>query len=470
MAAAFLATPALVGAEATREPLLPVPPQTPSAYEVHLDARRLEEYDPTAITRIHPARLERLVAEELTGPQGLSARVLSLPRSQPLPTPALSGQRLFVSGGYGSHEFYALDATSLKPTWGVSFQTQGPATALPVGDHLLVASMSGVMALLNQRDGRRVWERAVGELTAFKPAVGQGMVATAYPFGSGHRLAVYRLSDGAPLFERQLDGPPVSGPVIHGDSVLVSTFRGSVHRFLLKGGHRVWSQQAGAVSAPVAQGGRVYVTARTQAGGRVALLAMDWATGGFKALWSAPAGPEVFSSRYQSATAFGGQGLGQDADVGQYPASPVAQLPMASSAAGLTSLMAQWSWQGLTPVLGQGVAWLSFHQSLAAINLATGKELWRYTSTGRAGQGGLLLGQPALGAGVVYVAASNGELAALDAVTGQTRWNWQTGLVLRSSPLVAQGRLYAATETGQMLMLTLSSPQGRTAIIPYGGN
>lgn len=42
---------------------------------------------------------------------------LVIPGRRPIATPAYYGGMLFVGGGYGSYEFYALDALTGKPIW-----------------------------------------------------------------------------------------------------------------------------------------------------------------------------------------------------------------------------------------------------------------------------------------------------------------------------------------------------------------
>src|SRR5207244_3831501 len=42
---------------------------------------------------------------------------VTIPGHKPLATPAVVDGRVFVGGGFGSHEFYAFDAASGKPLW-----------------------------------------------------------------------------------------------------------------------------------------------------------------------------------------------------------------------------------------------------------------------------------------------------------------------------------------------------------------
>lgn len=58
------------------------------------------------------------------------------------------------------------------------------------------------------------------------------------------------------------------------------------------------------------------------------------------------------------------------------------------------------------------------------------------------------VGAKVLAAGVVYIASTNGSLAALDARSGQPRWQFRAGGALYSSPAVQNGTLFIGAQDG----------------------
>jgi len=56
--------------------------------------------------------------------------VLRLPGGRPIATPAYADGMLFVGGGYGSHEFYAVDSETGKIIWKIETGDDGPTAAV----------------------------------------------------------------------------------------------------------------------------------------------------------------------------------------------------------------------------------------------------------------------------------------------------------------------------------------------------
>src|SRR5947209_5298413 len=86
--------------------------------------------------------------------------------------------------------------------------------------------------------------------------------------------------------------------------------------------------------------------------------------------------------------------------------------------------------------------WPMFHGDLNRDGAATtggGSMLtlaWSYCT------GAAVLSSPVVNADVVYIASTNGTLAALDARNGQLLWQFRTGGAIYSSPAVQDGTVY----------------------------
>src|SRR5437868_14561275 len=72
--------------------------------------------------------------ELFTSKEGKKGWRVTLPGNHPLATPALADQKVFLGGGFGSHEFYALDAKTGKQLWVYRTGDDGPTAAVIAGD------------------------------------------------------------------------------------------------------------------------------------------------------------------------------------------------------------------------------------------------------------------------------------------------------------------------------------------------
>src|SRR4051812_96991 len=61
--------------------------------------------------------------------EGKAGWKVTLPGRRPLATPAVVGGKVFLGGGFGSHEFHALDAKTGQPVWVHRTDDDGPGAA-----------------------------------------------------------------------------------------------------------------------------------------------------------------------------------------------------------------------------------------------------------------------------------------------------------------------------------------------------
>lgn len=211
--------------------------------------------------------------------------------------------------------------------------------------------------------------------------------------------------------------------------------RRGAHRRGGRGGPGRRAETGGQSSPPVALDGVVYVgstTAPSQTGGD--FFAIDAATG---------------ATRWRIAARTDGDGWG--------PAAVAGGLVFACDRHGLHAFdaatgEARWQAQapkGSAPAVADGVVYVG-GASLLAFDAATGAQRWNFlpqdTPSGAAGY----LSTPAVADGVVYAGTGTHRLYAVDAATGQERWEvtflpvQESGdIAPLSAPVVADGRVYA---------------------------
>src|SRR5262249_41311610 len=87
-------------------------------------------------------------------PDGRTGWVLRLPGNRPIATPAYADGMLFVGGGYGSHEFYAVDADTGKIIWKIQTGDDGPTAAVVADGMVAFNTESCTLVIVDERRGR----------------------------------------------------------------------------------------------------------------------------------------------------------------------------------------------------------------------------------------------------------------------------------------------------------------------------
>jgi eukaryotic-like serine/threonine-protein kinase len=106
-------------------------------------------------------------------------------------------------------------------------------------------------------------------------------------------------------------------------------------------------------------------------------------------------------------------------------------------------LKLRWSFQAKDSIessaaLVSGTAYFgSMDGALYAVELATGKQRWRYATSGPVQES-----SPCVHNGTVYIGDLNGIFHAVDAMTGKVRWTFKAGAEIKSSPNCSGNRIY----------------------------
>src|SRR5437762_13208857 len=116
-----------------------------------------------------------------------------IPGNRPLATPSVVEGRIFIGGGFGSHEFYAFDALSGKKLWLYRTGDDGPTAAVVEDGYVAFNTESCELEILTV-DGQRVWKKWLGDPLMSMPAIDRGRVFMCYPNSKGdhrHYLACF---------------------------------------------------------------------------------------------------------------------------------------------------------------------------------------------------------------------------------------------------------------------------------------
>src|SRR5215471_1546668 len=202
---------------------------------------------------------------------------VAIPGNRPLASPAIADGKIFVGGGFGSHEFYAFDATTGAHLWTYHTSDDGP-TAAVIEDGKIVFNTESCELEVITTSGKPLWKKWLGDPLMSMPAVAGGAVYMAYPDSKGdhqYYLAAFDLKTGAALWKHPIANEVITAPVVDGARVYVSTLDGSMLALNRANGSEIWKEQKNATSAPAVWMEQVFFSrgedTKVQQAGQVAM-------------------------------------------------------------------------------------------------------------------------------------------------------------------------------------------------------
>src|SRR6266516_6204061 len=216
-----------------------------------------------------PAPGRDLEAVSFGTPDGKTGWVLRLTGGRPIATPAYADGMLFVGGGYGSHEFYAVDSETGNILWKIQTGDDGPTAAVVADGFVAFNTESCTLVVVDERRGRVIWQEWLGDPLMSQPAIDKGILYMAHPAATGrpqkptefhpqpaspggsHRLLAADLSTGRHIWEQEISGDVITAPVISDGTVYFTTFDGTSYDLNAADGSVVWVKANAATSAPV---------------------------------------------------------------------------------------------------------------------------------------------------------------------------------------------------------------------------
>src|SRR5215813_5624789 len=240
--------------------------------QIQIDLDKATEFD-------LPVATSDLAAVSFITPDGKQGWVMRIPGSLPIATPAYADGMIFVGGGYGSHEFYAVDAETGSVVWKMNTQDDGPTAAVVEDGYVAFNTESCTVIVAEAKTGKLIWQEWLGDPLMSQPAISKGRLYIAYPagqrgaqnkaahtsssnLGPGHRILCADLKTGRHLWEQQITADVISAPVISGDQLLFTCFDGVSFCLDASTGAVVWQKQNSGTSAPLVAGNQVVMTSK----------------------------------------------------------------------------------------------------------------------------------------------------------------------------------------------------------------
>jgi outer membrane protein assembly factor BamB len=409
---------------------------------------------------------------------------IAIPGGKPLATPAVVDGRVFVGGGFGSHEFYALDATSGSPLWTYHTADDGPTAAVVDGPTIIFNTESCELETIT-RDGKPLWKKWLGDPLMSMPAVAGGTVYMAYPNSRGDRryyLAAFDLQTGKELWKQPIASEIITAPVIEDKRVYAATLDGTLYSFDRQDGAPVFHEARNATSAPAVWNGQCYFSRREQS--MVAMNGRSVAQQNevFAARPIAPAAPVKdmertkqqadyldYAKRKVSRAESASQAMDQSVGFGGSKGS--ANVSMMRANLGQASVHGVWEYQGSKSFVDQGRLFSSMGDKVISVDPKTEKVVWSRTLHDDKDSAVLNseLTPPAIVNGKVFVGTRSGEVIALSEKTGDVIWRVKIGEPVVFQPAVVGGRVYVSTAAGTIFCLNTGDRRDDGWLM-WGGN
>ncbi|HEX7314964.1 MAG TPA: PQQ-binding-like beta-propeller repeat protein [Pyrinomonadaceae bacterium] len=433
---------------------------------------------------------------------GREGWVVRIPGGRPLATPAYSKGRLFVGGGYGSHEFYAFDAKTGRMVWKTNTGDDGPTAAVVEDGLVAFNTESCTLVVVDEQTGKMVWQEWLGDPLMSQPAVSKGRLYMAYPKGQrghaqqriikhgsqqkekqqqveeeagSHRLLCADLRTGKHIWERAISGDVISAPIVSEGKVYATTFDGTSYSFDAVTGALAWKKENAGTSAPVVVANEVVVTQKEERDGKSyeAMHRLD-ARHGVASSTKAPLARG--EAGYLDKDKGGGVAIKQeaqsslDSSVGFSNAPAAAQLHRANDHLGVKTVVGGWAYQGSRAAYSKGRMLNAQGRYLNSINADDGRFAWRAeVSGGGLAEDAQVFSPPALGDEFMYLASSLGHLLSVAQTDGRLGFMYHFPEPMVFQPALAEGAVYAGTSGGLLVCLKTGSKDA-DGWYAWGGN
>jgi Ca-activated chloride channel family protein len=443
------------------------PAAGPKKFEIDLDRAA-----PIAL----PAIEADLKPVSFKTPDGREGWAVRLPGNRPLATPAYADGKIYVGGGYGSHEFYAIDAKTGAIVWQIQTKDDGPTAAVVEDGVVAFNTESCTVIVADAITGRILWEEWLGDPLMSQPAIADGRLYMAYPDskgGTGYHLLCAELKTGKHLWDRPITSDVVSAPIVDAGKLFFTCFDGTSFCLSAADGAQVWKRKNAGTSAPTLVNGELVVTEkRSGAGGAVEgirRLAPQQGTAKDEQLLAAGGAAHLEPDKGGGVAIPEAQIKHLDASVGFATPPPAAQLHQANGNLGVNSVVGGWAFQG-SKVAGNE-RYLMNAQGRGINNLTAGGAMnWSCRVRG-AGirDDAQVFSPPALGRENLYLCSGMGHLVSMRQDDGKVQFLYKIDDAIVFQPALAEGNLYAGTASGLVICLKTGSADA-DGWYAWGGN
>jgi outer membrane protein assembly factor BamB len=406
-----------------------------------------------------------------------------------IPSPAVNNGVVFVSGGFGSKEYYAFDTESGQNIWAINLDDDGPSSPAIRDSIIVFNTESCTIFACNIRTGEQIWSYWLGDPLMCMPAIGDDIVFSAYPAGmsaninnqqninvddqgnneqnsnenlenntttlyTSHVFIAFDLHTGKILWQSRIDGDVMSAPVVKGEYVYVTTFPGTLFQFKQKTGEIISVKGMRATSAPIFAGDQIIITGRADGDGEaVSEGIITFSTKGIgntKKLYEKNA--PYLDRTVQDNSDLKNKSMTDDAGNGFSGGAPSSSgWNQASMNIGQSNVSSLQSFQGSRSVYFDGKNYNTMGNELICTDIKTGKVIWKNEIQGDMQSAGGFMGTPPIYTGkYIIIATFTGDVIISDKESGKEIKKFNIGEPIRYQPVADKGKIFVTSTTGKL--------------------
>ena len=419
--------------------------------------------------------------------------VIKLPSNTNVPTPTVHDGKVYVSGGFGSKQYFAFDSKTGEKTWAVNIDDDGPSSGVIEDGVLVYNTESCTIFSTDAKTGKYLWSHYLGDPMMSMPAIANGKVFTAYPcysnsgftaevkekgttiynMKSSHVLIAMDLKTGDIIWQKWIDGDVMSAPVADGNNIYITSFPGTVYKFNQKDGEILSAKYMRATSAPIINDGEMTLSRRTDNGvdhkAMESISQINEKDMTVKKEFSEK-NADYLSKDVQTKSELKTTSMTYDAGNGFSGGAPASSgAYTAEMNIGQSNVSSLQSFQGSRILSYKGKNFNTMGDEVVCTD-KDGKMEWTSKLSGDMHSVGGFLGTPPLAVGgKIIVATYNGEIQIMDAASGKVERKYETKENIRYQPVVQDGWIYVTTTSGKMIAINTNDAT-LTGWPMWGGN
>ena len=439
---------------------------------------------PKPPTQFRPGHVsEKTISELVT--KTANGFEIDLPGNYNIPTPAIYKGKIFVSGGFGSKQYYVFDAKTGEKIWAVDLDDDGPSSGVIEDDIVVFNTESCTVFAVDAKSGRHIWSYWLGDPLMSTPTISNGKVFTSYPAHfpgyaltdksvndsiaeklvqhiPTHVLISIDLYSGEILWQKWIDGDVMSAPVANGDELFVTTFPGTLYKFQQENGEILSAKKMRATSAPVIQEDEVFVSRRADSEGEAvseSIANLDKKNAQTKGTYMKKPAPYL-DGEVQDKSKLKGESMDLDAGNGFSGGAPASSgWFRASMNIGQSNVSSLQSFQGSRILNYKDNNYATMGDELICTNPKDGSVVWKADIKGDLKDVGGFLGTPPITVGGhIIIANHHGDVIIFDYLTGKEIQKYETSEPIRYQPVVEDGWIYISTATGKLIAIDTKNP------------
>lgn len=416
---------------------------------------------------------------------------ITLPSNTNIPTPAVVNGTVYLSGGFGSRQYYAFEAETGRKKWAVNLDDDGPSSPAIEDDIVVFNTESCTIFACDMVTGKHLWSYFLGDPLMSMPTISNGIVFTAYPAYYGgndgdsriinnqsakanmnpklntkvpevkanndikinpsHVLIALELKTGKILWQKWIDSDVMSAPVAKDDLLYVTTFSGALYKVKQKTGDIIEAKALRATSATVFAGNQLVMSrrsdnAQTKTVGEAVVVGYGARE---KPVYKKDAA--YLDKNVQSSSRLKAEAVTADAGNGFSGGAPAsANHGVAYDNIGQSNVSSLQGFQGSRAFYRDGNLFSTMGDEVVCTD-SSGKIKWKHKLAGDMHAEGGYMGTPPIYAnGYIIVATIKGEVLVFDEKKGSMIKKYEVKDAIRYQPVVDKGWIFVTTVNSKM--------------------